>query len=112
MLGGSNAMTKALRFHAVVRGKALALPDLSAFEGKRVEVIVLAEDEGADATAETAVVPTAGPANGDEASAKAPALRRRFGSLQGKLVVHDDFDDPLPEDIQKYFEGRGDEVEE
>ena len=106
--------TKALRFHAVVRGKALPLPDLSAFEGKRVEVIVLAEEEGAEAPAEAVAHATAGtPAGGGAIeSAAAPALRRRLGALQGQLVVHDDFDDPLPEDIQKYFEGRGDEVDE
>ena len=92
-------MTKALPFQAVVRGKALPLPDLSAFEGKRVEVLVLADDdqmlvsEGAD-------------------ESDAPPRRRVFGGLRGKLHVPDDFDTPLPEDIQKYFEGRGDEVEE
>jgi hypothetical protein len=35
----------ALKFHALVSGKTLPLPGLSAFEGKRVEVIVF-EDEG------------------------------------------------------------------
>ncbi|MSO91908.1 MAG: type II toxin-antitoxin system Phd/YefM family antitoxin [Rhodospirillales bacterium] len=33
---------------------------------------------------------------------------RKPGSARGKFIVHDSFDDPLPEDIQKYFEGRGD----
>jgi hypothetical protein len=37
-------MSYALKFHAVVSGKALVLPDLSAFEGKRVEVIVVEDD--------------------------------------------------------------------
>ena len=32
-----------------------------------------------------------------------------FGALEGKGWIADDFDDPLPEEIQKYFEGRGDE---
>lgn len=37
-------MANALKFHAVVVGKTLPLPDLSAFEGKRVEVIVVEEE--------------------------------------------------------------------
>jgi len=45
VLTGS-AMTYALKFHAVVSGKTLVLPDLSAFEGKRVEVIVVEDDAG------------------------------------------------------------------
>jgi prevent-host-death family protein len=32
-----------------------------------------------------------------------------LGALEGKGWIADDFDDPLPEEIQKYFEGRGDE---
>ena len=32
-----------------------------------------------------------------------------YGLLEGKGWIADDFDDPLPEEIQKYFEGRGDE---
>lgn len=100
--------TKALRFHAVVRGKALPLPDLSVFEGRRVEVIVLAEDE---AVVEAGASAPAEPAQSEEKPA-APALKRRLGALQGKVTIHGNFDDPPPEDIQKYFEGRGDEVDE
>jgi prevent-host-death family protein len=29
-----------------------------------------------------------------------------YGLLEGKGWIADDFDDPLPEEIQKYFEGR------
>lgn len=32
---------------------------------------------------------------------------RRLGALRGQIVIHDDFDDPLPDDIQAAFEGRG-----
>jgi len=32
-----------------------------------------------------------------------------YGLLEGKGWIADDFDDPLPEEIQKYFEGRGDD---
>ncbi len=31
---------------------------------------------------------------------------RRFGLAAGEFVVPDDFDDPLPEDILRIFEGR------
>ena len=32
--------------------------------------------------------------------------RRVPGHAKGKVKIFDNFDDPLPEDIQKYFEGR------
>ena len=32
-----------------------------------------------------------------------------YGLLEGKGWIADDFDDPLPEEIQNYFEGRGDD---
>jgi hypothetical protein len=82
-------MPKALKFHAIVRGKTLPLPDLAAFEGKRVEVIVV-EDE-----------PEA------QSGASPPATRRRFGSLAGQYVIPEDFDAPLPDDILSAFEGSG-----
>ena len=31
-----------------------------------------------------------------------------LGLLKGKIWVSDDFDDPLPWEIQRYFEGEGD----
>src|SRR5688572_3898838 len=64
---GTSPMARALRFHAVVSGKTLPLPDLSAFEGKRVEVIVLEE--------EVKVEPTA------------KRVERRFGTMSGQFVV-------------------------
>ena len=79
-------MAKALKFHAVVKGKTLPLPDLAAIEGKRVEVIVV-EDE--------AESPPPAP----------PRPPRRFGTLAGQFVVPDDFDAPLPDDILSAFEG-------
>jgi hypothetical protein len=81
-------MADALKFHAVVKGKTLALPDLSAFEGKHVEVIVIEEQPGrADAPAAT-----------DKPT-------RRFGTLAGQLQIADDFDAPLPADVQAAFAG-------
>ena len=74
----------ALKFNAVVSGKTLRLPDLSAFEGKLVEVIVV-EDEGSERPM--------------------PARTRRFGTMAGEIEVGSDFDAPLPEDIQAGFDG-------
>ena len=81
-------MAHALKFHAIVSGRTLTLPDLSAFEGKRVEVIVV-EDE---APSELDVAPRSRP----------------LGILRGQLIVPDDFNDPLPAEVQKYFEGEED----
>ena len=68
------------------------MPDLSAFEGKRVEVIVV-EDEG----------------QAKLAGAESPGslAERPFGLYRGQFTVPDDFDAPLPPEIQKYFDGRG-----
>jgi hypothetical protein len=78
-------MAHALKFHAVVSGKTLTLPDLSVFEGKRVEVIVV-EDE---VPAELGVAPSGRP----------------LGIMRGQFIVPDDFDAPLPDDLQRYFDG-------
>lgn len=89
IIKGTSPMARALRFHAVVSGKTLPLPDLSAFEGKRVEVIVREEDVKVEPTAKS--------------------VPRRFGSMSGQFVVPDDFDAPLPEDVLAAFEGRDEE---
>ncbi len=34
---------------------------------------------------------------------------RKAGALKGKIRISDDFNDPLPQDILDYFEGRTDE---
>ncbi|HEX3476257.1 MAG TPA: hypothetical protein VHT91_14625 [Kofleriaceae bacterium] len=82
-------MAQALKFHAVVSGKTLSLPDLSAFEGKRVEVIVVEEEAPAEIAA-------------------SPRGQRPLGLLRGQFVVPDDFDAPLPPEIQQYFDGDAD----
>jgi prevent-host-death family protein len=39
-----------------------------------------------------------------------PARKRReLGHMRGQLNVPDNFNDPLPWEIQRYFEGEGDE---
>jgi hypothetical protein len=82
-------MAQALKFHAVVSGKTLSLPDLSAFEGKRVEVIVIEDEAPAEIGA-------------------TPGGQRPLGLLRGQFVVPDDFDAPLPPEIQQYFDGDAD----
>ena len=37
---------------------------------------------------------------------EAPLTRRPHGLAKGQFVVPDDFDDPLPDEIQRLFEGR------
>jgi hypothetical protein len=76
-------MAQALKIHTVVSGKTLTLSDLGVFEGKRVEVIVMEEED----------------------QLAMPTARRELGLLRGKLWVADDFDGPLPEEIQKFFDG-------
>jgi len=79
-------MTQALKIHTVVSGKSLTLSDLGAFEGKRVQVTVTEEDD----------------------QPVVPLPRRELGLLRGKLWVAEDFDAPLPDDIQRYFDGESD----
>ncbi len=86
-------MANALKFKTVVSGKTLTLSDLDAFVGKHVEVTV-AEDESVNVD--------------DAASPAAPPVKRNFGTMAGKLEISDDFDRPLPPDIQRYFEGETD----
>jgi hypothetical protein len=78
-------MAHALKFHAVVSGKTLPLPDLSAFDGKRVEVIVMVDEAPSES--------------------RPPGPPRRFGTMAGQFVVPEDFDAPLPEAILAAFEG-------
>ena len=78
-------MAEALRIRTLISSKTLTISDLERFVGKRVEVIVLEDDEP------ESTLPVA------------PA--RRFGSLAGKLEVANDFDAVLPADVQQDFEG-------
>lgn len=38
-----------------------------------------------------------------------PRKERKFGMWKGKIWISDDFDDPLPWEIQRYFEGEDDD---
>jgi len=83
-------MARALKIHTVVSGKTLTLSDLGAFEGKRVHVTVQEELEQ-DVEQEVPLLP-----------------RRELGLLRGSVWLADDFDAPLPDDIQTYFDGNAD----
>jgi prevent-host-death family protein len=37
-----------------------------------------------------------------------PRKPRKFGLWEGQVWISDDFDDPLPPEIQRYFDGEGD----
>jgi hypothetical protein len=88
---GSRSMPHAIRVHTCVESDTLRIPELLPLVGKRVEVIVL-EAEGAE--------------EHDEREAQAvEAPRRKLGALQGMTKIPEDFDDPLPEDILRTFEG-------
>jgi hypothetical protein len=82
-------MAEAMRFRTVVSGNTLTISDLERFAGKRVEVIVLGDDQPDTITGER------GPLK----------PKRRFGTMAGQIKVADDFDAPLPPDLQRAFEG-------
>ena len=84
-------MTHAIRVHTRVESDTLRIPELVSLVGKRVEVIVL-EEEGAEDHGEREVQ-----------SVEAP--RRKLGALRGMVKIPEDFDDPLPEDVLRTFEG-------
>ncbi len=61
------------------------MPELSALEGKRVEIVVT---EIASPIA-------------------APRRVRKLGALRGQISIADDFDAPLPPELLDGFEGTG-----
>jgi hypothetical protein len=97
-------MAHALKFHTVVSGKTLSLPDLGAFEGKRVQVTVVEE------SAAEVIMPRQDDIHtGSAPSGRATPARRPLGLYRGQFTIPDDFDEPLSPDIQKYFDGEGSE---
>jgi hypothetical protein len=83
-------MARALKFHTVVKGKTLSLPDLGSFEGKRVEVTVVEDEESEEQRPE-----------------QAKGAPRPLGLLRGQFTVPDDFNEPLPAEIQSTSRGKG-----
>jgi hypothetical protein len=85
-------MAHALKIKTVVSSKTLTLSDLDAFVGKHVEVTVAEDESMNEVVADHSTRPT----------------KRRFGTMAGKIEIAEDFDQPLPPDIQRYFEGESD----
>ncbi len=86
MLDSSRIMAQLLKIRARVSDKTLTLSELDAFEGKLVRV----------------TIEEAGPPPD-------PSLQKReLGLLRGKIWIADDFDAPLPSELQRHFEGGGD----
>jgi hypothetical protein len=86
-------MANAISVHTTLESENIRIPELSPFIGKKVQIIVVEEEP---ATADSAR---------DAENLAAPA--RVFGSLRGSLNVPEDFDEPLPEEILRAFEGEG-----
>jgi hypothetical protein len=80
-------MANAIRVHTQVESDTLQIPELRALLGRRVEVIILDEGEFTES-------PTA-------------PRKRQLGTLRGLFTVPEDFDAPLPEEMQRAFEGDG-----
>ena len=73
---------QALRLHVTVNDAVVrALPGLSALRGQHVELIALGEESR---PARRAPVP---------------------GALAGKIALAENFDEPLPDDVRRSFEG-------
>jgi hypothetical protein len=89
-------MANAICVRTTLDSENMRIPELLPFIGKKVQIIVV-EDEA---------VRTDGARDGDtETKAPSPAARpRKLGSLRGLLAVPEDFDDPLPEELQRAFE--------
>ena len=67
------------------------------------ERVIRLPDDFPEGPAEVIVLPTA-----SDASPK-PHAGRRLGSMHGLITIADDFDAPLPPEIQRVFDGEGDD---
>jgi hypothetical protein len=92
-------MANAICVHTTLESDNLRIPELLPFVGKKVQIIVV-EDEP---------VPTAGGREPASAVGAEVPPKRTLGALRGRLHVPDDFDDPLPDDLIRAFEGEADE---
>jgi hypothetical protein len=92
-------MANAICVRTTLESDPMRIPELLPFVGKRVQIIVV-EDEPA--------VPDSARDRGPGALPVEAAPRRTLGSLRGLLRVPEDFDDPLPDEIQRAFEGEAD----
>jgi hypothetical protein len=94
-------MANAISVHTTLDSENLRIPELAPFIGKKVQIIVVEEEpvtaeSGRDRVTENATEQPAPP-------------KRTLGSLRGVLQIPDDFDDPLPDELQRAFEAEADE---
>lgn len=94
-------MANAISLHTTLESENLRLPELAPFIGKKVQIIVVEEEpvtggEGRDRATESATEQPASP-------------KRTLGSLRGLLHAPEDFDDPLPDELRRAFEGEAGE---
>ena len=94
-------MANAISIHTTLGSETLRIPELVPFIGKKVQIIVV-EDEP--------IATASGPERAAGGASEPPPLpKRTLGSLRGLLQIPDDFDDPLPDELQRAFEGGADE---
>jgi hypothetical protein len=93
-------MANAISVRTTLESENLRIPELLPFVGKKVHIIVVEDDL---ATAES---PRARDAEQVPLQA---SPERTLGSLRDRLKVPEDFDEPLPADVQRAFEGQADE---
>ena len=94
-------MANAISVHTTLESENLRIPELAPFIGKKVQIIVFEEEPAAVESRREHVE--------ESAPAQAASPKRTLGSLRGLLQVPEDFDAPLPEEIQRAFEGEADE---
>ncbi|MDP9488335.1 MAG: hypothetical protein M3Q49_21550 [Actinomycetota bacterium] len=105
---------RGFRYHVDARTEADAgwLDSVYGEEGSREWVFLRVEhDEGGDWRLDGVVEEEGGNAahelpGGVSAGGEKPGSGRRPGSAAGRIVVRDDFDDPLPEEMLAALEGR------
>jgi len=85
-------MANAICVRTTLESETVKLPELSPFVGKKVQIIVVEDEPAAACSEERPPGPEAAPV-------------RTLGSLRGRLTVPDDFDDPLPDELLRAFEG-------
>ena len=94
-------MANAISVFTTLESETLRIPELVPFIGKKVQIIVV---ESEPVTADSGRDRATGSASEQPSSPK-----RTLGSLRGLLQIPEDFDDPLPDELQRAFEGRADE---
>jgi hypothetical protein len=94
-------MVNAICVHTTLNSDNLRIPELLPFVGKKVQIIVVEDEPAIDESQRDRT--------SDDAARLSASPMRTLGSMRGLLKVPDDFDDPLPDELLRAFEGAGDE---